>query len=209
MGPLPPAMKQWDIFAGSTMAANTSFTGLGTRSSMRTLTRGSAFIESIRSSEGLSRQRGSSAPTLAPQEGDHLSVDLGEALLLHPMATAGEHNTNLAKFSGVCSILAEHELWNSLSGITRRETSVTIKIVFSKTLEIVEWKNARLVKEKIVEEISQMKQRPGKDLVIFGVAGIAQTFMQLGLIDEYHLLVHPIVLGRGKPLFKGLLISSI
>jgi dihydrofolate reductase len=40
--------------------------------------------------------------------------------------------------------------------------------------------------------------------VIFGSAGIAQTFMQLGLIDEYHLLVQPIVLGRGKPLFKGL-----
>jgi dihydrofolate reductase len=49
-----------------------------------------------------------------------------------------------------------------------------------------------------------MKQQPGKDPVIFGGAGIAQTFMQLGLIDEYHLLVHPIVLGRGKPLFKGL-----
>lgn len=158
MGPLPPAMKQWDIFAGSTMAANTSFTGLGTRSSIRRLTRGSAFIESIRSSEGLSRQRGSSAPTLAPQEGDHLSVDLGEALLLHLVATAGEHHTNLAKFSGVCSILDEHELWNNLSGITRRETSVTIKIVFSKTLEIVEWKNASLIKENIAEEISQMKQ---------------------------------------------------
>jgi dihydrofolate reductase len=40
--------------------------------------------------------------------------------------------------------------------------------------------------------------------VIFGGAAIAQTFMQLGLIDEYYLLVHPIVLGRGKPLFKGL-----
>ena len=90
------------------------------------------FIESIRSSEGLSRQRGSSAPTLAPQEGDHLSVDLGEALLLHLVATAGEHHTNLAKFSGVYSILDEHELWNNLSGITRRETSVTIKIVFVK-----------------------------------------------------------------------------
>jgi dihydrofolate reductase len=40
--------------------------------------------------------------------------------------------------------------------------------------------------------------------VIFGGAGIAQTFTQLGLIDENHLLVHPIVLGRGKPLFQGL-----
>jgi hypothetical protein len=73
-------------------------------------------------------------------------------------ATAGEQHTNLAKFSGVCAMLDEHQLWNNLSGITRRETSVTIKIVFSKTLEIVEWKNARLVKESIAEETSQMKQ---------------------------------------------------
>jgi hypothetical protein len=157
MGPLPPAMKQWDIFAGSAMVANTSFTGLGTRSSIRTLTRGSAFIESIRSSEGLLRQRGSSAPALAPQEANQLSVDLGEARLMHPVTTAGEQHTNLAKFSGVYSILDEHELWNNLSGITRGETSVTIKIVFSKTLERVEWKNARLVKENIAEGISQMK----------------------------------------------------
>jgi hypothetical protein len=76
----------------------------------------------------------------------------------HHSRPDGEHHTNLAKFSGVCAILDEHELWNNLSGITRRETSVTIKIVFSKTRERVEWKNARLVKENIAEEISQMKQ---------------------------------------------------
>jgi hypothetical protein len=76
----------------------------------------------------------------------------------HHSRPGGEQHTNLAKFSGLCSILDEHELWNNLSGITRRETSVTIKIVFSKTLEIVEWKNARLVKENIAEEISQMRQ---------------------------------------------------
>jgi len=75
---------------------------------------------------GLSRPRGSSAPALAPQEVDHLGVDLGEALLLHPVATAGEQHTNLAKFSGVCSILDEHELWNNLRGITRGEISVTM-----------------------------------------------------------------------------------
>jgi hypothetical protein len=92
-----------------------------------------------------------------PQEVDYLCVDLGEVLLLHLVATAGEHHINLAKFSGICSIFAEHELWNNLSSITRGETSVTIKLVFSKTLEIVEWKNARLVKENIAEEISQMK----------------------------------------------------
>ena len=78
------------------------------------------------------------------------------------------------------------------------------RIVFSKTLEKVEWKNTRLVKENIAEEILKMKQQPGKDLVIVGGAGIASTFMNLGLIDEYQINVHPIVLGSGKPLFKDI-----
>jgi dihydrofolate reductase len=75
------------------------------------------------------------------------------------------------------------------------------KIVFSRTLEKTEWKNSRFVKE-IANEISSMKQQPGKDLVLFGGAEIAQEFMRLGLIDEYQLIVNPIVLGSGKLLFK-------
>jgi dihydrofolate reductase len=76
------------------------------------------------------------------------------------------------------------------------------KIVFSKTLEKADWKNTRIVRENIGDEITKLKQEPGKDLVLFGGADIAATFMQLGLIDEYRLLVTPIVLGGGTPLFK-------
>jgi len=78
------------------------------------------------------------------------------------------------------------------------------KIVFSKTLKKVEWKNSRLVKYNIAEEIQKLKQQPGKDLVQFGGAGIASTFIKLGLIDEYRIIVNPVVLGRGKPLFKDI-----
>ena len=78
------------------------------------------------------------------------------------------------------------------------------KIVFSKTLEKVEWKNTRLVKNNIAEEISQLKQQPGKNLAIFGSSDLALTFIKMGLIDEYRIIVNPIVLGNGKPLFKGL-----
>jgi dihydrofolate reductase len=78
------------------------------------------------------------------------------------------------------------------------------KIVFSTTLQEVKWNNSRLVKENIAEEISKMKQQPGKDMVIFGSGSIVSTFMQLGLIDEYRVIVNPIVLGNGKPLFKGI-----
>lgn len=76
------------------------------------------------------------------------------------------------------------------------------KIVFSRTLERVEWNNSRLIKEDIGEEISKMKKQSGKDLVLFAGADIASTFRQLGLIDEYRLLVTPVVLGNGKPLFQ-------
>jgi dihydrofolate reductase len=78
------------------------------------------------------------------------------------------------------------------------------KIVFSKTLEKVEWNNTRLIKDNITEEISKLKQQPGQDLVIFGSPGLAQTFMQLGLIDGYRLTVNPVVLGSGIPLFKDI-----
>jgi len=76
------------------------------------------------------------------------------------------------------------------------------KIVFSKTLEKVEWKTTRIIKDHIAEEILRMKQQPGKDMLILGGAGLVSSFMNLGLIDEYHLVVNPVVLGGGKRLFK-------
>jgi len=78
------------------------------------------------------------------------------------------------------------------------------KIVFSKTLSSVDWQNTRLVKENFVEEITKLKQQPGKDLIIFGSSDLAVTFIQHGLIDEYRIMVNPVVLGGGKPLFKGI-----
>jgi len=78
------------------------------------------------------------------------------------------------------------------------------KIVFSKTLEKVEWQHSRVVKGNIAEEIATLKQQEGKDLVLFGGVSMAQTFIQRDLIDEYRLVVHPVVLGRGKPLFQAL-----
>ena len=74
------------------------------------------------------------------------------------------------------------------------------KIVFSKTLDQVGW-NAQLVKENIAEVVNSLKAQPGQDMSVGG-AEIASTFTQLGLIDEYRLYVHPIVLGGGKPMFR-------
>ena len=79
------------------------------------------------------------------------------------------------------------------------------KIVFSKTLAHAEWNNSVLVHEIVPEEITKMKQEPGRDIVIYGSASIVQTLTNLGLIDRYQLLVFPILLGSGKPLFQDIL----
>ncbi len=78
------------------------------------------------------------------------------------------------------------------------------KIVFSRTLDKVEWNNSRLVKSNIETEIQKMKKLPGKDIVILGSGSIVSDLAQRGLIDEYRIMVNPIVLGHGKSMFKGI-----
>ncbi|MFD7494356.1 dihydrofolate reductase family protein [Streptomyces sp. NPDC059832] len=75
------------------------------------------------------------------------------------------------------------------------------KIVFSRTLERADW-NTTIMREVDAEEIMALKAQPGGDLCLGG-AGLAATFMRLDLIDEYRVYVHPVVLGRGKPLFPA------
>jgi len=78
------------------------------------------------------------------------------------------------------------------------------KIAFSRTLTTVEWENTRLVKDNIPEEMAKLKRLPGKDIAIFGSSDLALTFIEHGLIDEYRIMINPVVLGAGKPLFLGI-----
>jgi dihydrofolate reductase len=71
------------------------------------------------------------------------------------------------------------------------------------TLSSVEWSPSRLIKEIVPAEIEQMKHEPGRDMIIYGSIHLVQALANLGLIDEYQLAVHPVVLGSGKSLFKG------
>ncbi|BBH20930.1 hypothetical protein Back11_22750 [Paenibacillus baekrokdamisoli] len=75
------------------------------------------------------------------------------------------------------------------------------KHVVSTTLEEVEWNNSELIKGDIAEEVSKLKQQPGKDILVFGSCSLVHTLMELDLIDEYRLMVFPVVLGSGKRLF--------
>ena len=78
------------------------------------------------------------------------------------------------------------------------------KIAFSRTLDKVSWHNTRLIKDKIEEEIRNLKQQPGKDMAILGSGAVVAELAPLGLIDEHRIIVNPVILGSGTPLFKGI-----
>ena len=75
------------------------------------------------------------------------------------------------------------------------------KIVFSQTLKNVEWESAKLANRDIGEEVLELKQQSGKDILV-GSRSLIIQLMKLNLIDEYQLCVHPVVAGNGLPLFE-------
>jgi dihydrofolate reductase len=77
------------------------------------------------------------------------------------------------------------------------------KLVFSKTLEKAEWSHTRLIKEVDPQDIRNLKEMPGKDIAIFGSANLTAAFAKHNLLDEYRLIVNPIILGKGSPMFGG------
>jgi dihydrofolate reductase len=77
------------------------------------------------------------------------------------------------------------------------------KYVASTTLsEPLEWQNSTLLKGDVAEEVAKLKEQPRGDLLVIGSGGLAQTLMEHGLVDEYQLMIHPLVLGSGKRLFR-------
>jgi len=78
------------------------------------------------------------------------------------------------------------------------------KVVFSKTLDKASWSNTKLVKGDLATEIRKIKKEPGVDMVILGSGSIVSRLAQEGLIDEYQIVVNPVVLGRGKTMFDGI-----
>jgi len=79
------------------------------------------------------------------------------------------------------------------------------KVVVSKTLVSAPWGKyapARVIRENVEQQVKELKQGGGKNIVVYGSANLVQNLTELGLIDEYQLLVHPVLLGGGKPLFR-------
>ncbi len=78
------------------------------------------------------------------------------------------------------------------------------KVVFSRSMQNAGWNNTRLVKGDLAAEIRKMKLEPGNELVIMGSGSIVAQLAQAGLIDEYQLVVNPVVLGKGRTMFEGI-----
>jgi dihydrofolate reductase len=76
------------------------------------------------------------------------------------------------------------------------------KYVVSTTMDEAEWNNSTVIKGHVAEEIAKLKQQPGRDLLVAGSCQLVHTLMENDLVDEYHLMVFPVVLGSGKRLFK-------
>ena len=76
------------------------------------------------------------------------------------------------------------------------------KYVVSTTLDEAEWNNSTIIRENVAEEVSELKQQPGQDILMHGSAELMHTLKRHDLIDEYRLWVHPILLGSGKCLFR-------
>ncbi len=77
------------------------------------------------------------------------------------------------------------------------------KVVFSRTLDKVLWSNTKLVKGDLTTAIRKMKQEPGEGMAILGSGSIVSQLAPEGLIDEYQVVVNPVILGKGRTMFDG------
>jgi dihydrofolate reductase len=86
--------------------------------------------------------------------------------------------------------------------VDARTAATTPTAPESKSIE--SWRSARVITGDLAEGVTRLKQEPGKDIYAHGGASFARSLVRLGLVDEYRLLVHPVALGRGLPLFSEL-----
>lgn len=98
-----------------------------------------------------------------------------------------------------------HVLDNPSAGPAERKTAEELnqmtKVVFSKTMQSVNWENSQLFTSDLTGEVARLKQAKGDDIIIFGSGQIVQQLTNAGLIDDYYLVITPIIVGSGKSLF--------
>ncbi|MGA2503261.1 MAG: dihydrofolate reductase family protein [Anaerolineales bacterium] len=92
--------------------------------------------------------------------------------------------------------------WPSRAGEFANKMNNMPKYIVSKSLRDLKWNNSNLIKDNIVEEVTKLKAMPGGDILVAGSGQLVHLLMRHNLIDEYRLMVYPVILGSGKRLFK-------
>lgn len=88
--------------------------------------------------------------------------------------------------------------------IVARGMNRSAKIVFSRSLQKVDWENTRLIRDDMLGEVRKLKNGSGKDLTVLGSGSIVAQLAKAELVDEYQVLLNPIVIGNGKTMFEGI-----
>jgi len=137
-----------------------------------------------------------------------------DGVMENPAWTAPYWNDDIAKFKGdeqasIDALLLGRVTYQGFAAAWPESTDEGAdvmnnlpKYVVSTTLNEVEWNNSRLIKGDLVEELTQLKQQAGQDILVYGSATLVQTLMQYDLVDSYRLLVYPVIVGQGKRLFQ-------
>lgn len=105
---------------------------------------------------------------------------------------------------GRYTYLAQAAHWPTSNDEVAPYVNEAEKVVFSRTLARVDWQNARLAGADLARELDILRRRDGGTIAITGGARLAQSAARLGVVDEYHLVIHPVALGAGLPLFADL-----
>jgi dihydrofolate reductase len=112
------------------------------------------------------------------------------------LSASGAHLLGRVTYAGFAAA------WPSRTGAFADRMNSLPKYVVSTTLERAEWTDSTIIKDNVAEAVARLKQQPGGDILVAGSCTLVQTLIQHNLIDEYHLLVYPLVLGSGKRLFE-------
>ncbi|GII28448.1 dihydrofolate reductase family protein [Planotetraspora mira] len=122
---------------------------------------------------------------------------------------AAEYHTDLLKKSdGLLLGRKTYEIfsaiWPSLSGQLPYVDKMNrmAKYVASTTLKDLKWENSHLIEGDVAQGVAELKQQPGQDLIMYGCHDLMHSLLERDLIDEYRLLVHPVVLGKGRSFFR-------
>lgn len=102
---------------------------------------------------------------------------------------------------GHTTYLEQAAFWPTQTGKMADLMNSQTKLVFSSRLSTVEWSHSQLATSSVTEEIARLKREAGRDIYVTGGAALARSLAQKGLIDEYNLTIHPVLLGSGMPLF--------